>query len=241
MSRGAKAVRRDGRITSIVGTKKTEQAEGGPAADAGRTASSERALAAGELLFEIGDAPEAAYFVRSGELDLLNAGPGDVFRLADRIGPGACAGGIDVLAGRERPFRARASSDVRLVEVDAETFRAMCAERPGIALRLLEQQAHRTDDLERRLSAVGADDLVRPVVFALLAAAEAAERGMRVPTTLRELSSQCGLSLRETHRGLQQLFEAKQVRLHDDALWIPEPETLRAQLDGTPLGVALSG
>ncbi len=200
----------------------------------------EREFAAGEVLFDAGDTPNAAYFVRSGELDLLSPGPGDILRLTDRIGPGFCAGGIDVLTGRDRVFQARAASELQTVEVAAETFRTMCAERPGIALRLLEQQAQRTDDLERRLGAVGADDLVRPIVFALLTEAEPAERGVRVTTTLRELSTQSGLSLRETHRGLQQLFEAKQVRLHDDALWIPEPEALRNQLDGTPLADAIA-
>lgn len=205
----------------------------------GPVESAERDFASGEVLFEIGDAPDAAYFVRSGELDLLSAGPGEVFRLTDRVGPGFCAGGVDVLANRERAFQARAATDLRVVEVAADTFRTMCAERPGIALRLLEQQAQRTDDLERRLGVVGADDLIRPIVFALLTEAEAAERGMRVTTTLRDLSNQSGLSLRETHRGLQQLFESKHVRLHDDALWIPEPETLRAQLDGTPLADAV--
>lgn len=200
----------------------------------------EREFAAGEVLYEAGDAPSVAYFIRSGELDLLCPGPGDVLRLTDRLGPGSCAGGVDVLTRRMRGVQARAASELRAVEVAAETFRTMCSERPGIALRILEQQAHRSDDLERRLGAIGADDLVRPIVFALLARAEAAERGVRVVTTLRELSAQSGLSLRETHRGLQQLFEAKQVRLHDDALWIPEPDALQGQLDGTPLGDAIA-
>ncbi len=126
-----------------------------------------------------------------------------------------------------------------MVEVDAETFRLMCSERPAIALRILEQHARRSDDLERRLCAIGAEDLIRPIVFALLAAAEQAERGVRVATTLRELSAQSGLSMRETHRGLQTLFEAKEVRIHDDALWIPEPDALRTHLQGTALDAAL--
>ena len=200
----------------------------------------EREIAEGELLFDVGDPGTSVFFLRGGEVDLLTPGPEGGFHLFERVTPGGSIGAIDVIAGRQRTCQARAQTPVRVLELDAATFRAMCHERPGIATRILEEQALRTGTLEQRLGAVGADDLVRPIAYTLLVRSQSAERGVRVATTLRELSNDSGLSMRQAHRGLQQLFEAKNVRLHDDALWIPDPDALRAHLRGTPLGEALA-
>jgi hypothetical protein len=49
--------------------------------------------------------------------------------------------------------------------------------------------------------------------------------------TLRTLAQAAGLSLRETHRGLQELLERKLVRLVEDALVVPDRGALTACLE----------
>ncbi len=64
--------------------------------------------------------------------------------------------------------RAVAATDARLLRLDRATFRSMCFERPDIAVQVMERLARRSADLERRLAALGMNDLVRPVARGLL-------------------------------------------------------------------------
>jgi CRP-like cAMP-binding protein len=124
-----------------------------------------------------------------------------------------------------------AISDLRLLEVDARTFEAMCVEQPEIAIRVIQRLAARTIHLEQRLSALGADDLLRPVVRVLVRRAERAASGARIETTLRKLAVEAGVSLAEAHRALAQLLDQRLLRLVDDTLVIADLEALSAVLD----------
>jgi len=66
----------------------------------------------------------------------------------------------------------------------------------------------------------------------LVRRAEGGPEGARIPTTLRGLASDAGLSLLETHRALQQLLERKLVRFSEDVLVSPDLDALSACLDG---------
>lgn len=191
----------------------------------------EREYAAGEAIFEVGDEPGLLYVIQAGQVELVRPGPGGV-RTVARHGPGDFFGEMGIFTNRPRSIRAVAASDARVLELDPTTFEAMCLERPEIGLRMIRRLAARLTDLEQRLSALGADDLLRPVVRVLVRRAESAEgAGGRVDTTLRELAADSGLTMLEAHRALGQLLERKRVRLQDDALLIPDLEALSAALD----------
>jgi hypothetical protein len=111
-------------------------------------------------------------------------------------------------------------------------------------VQVLERLARRSADLERRLAALGMNDLVRPVARGLLRsdAGDGGPADSRTTTSLRGLAEAAGLSLRETHRGLQELFDRKLVRLVDDALRIPDRGALEACLqDGSEADATNSG
>ncbi len=203
----------------------------------------ERTAVAGEAIFEAGEPADAFYVVTAGEVLLLDTGRGGVSRLLARLGPGDAVGETDALLGRLRSARAVAASDARLLRLDRATFRSMCLERPDITVQVLERLALRTADLERRLAVLGMNDLVRPIARGLLRGAatvtgEGGQIGARAITSLRELANASGLSLRETHRGLQELFDRKLVRLVDDALVVPDRGALEAGLDDGPEAAA---
>lgn len=188
------------------------------------------AVRAGQAIFEAGDAGGSLFVIQSGEVALLEPGPGDVPRLVARLGPGDPVGETDALLGRPRGVRAIAVTDARLLQLDRTTLHEMCLERPQITLRILERLAQRATDLERRLAVLGMNDLVRPIARTLLRRAQPASEGVRAAVSLRVLAESAGLSLREAHRGLQELFERRLVRLVDDALVIAEPAALSACL-----------
>ena len=125
-----------------------------------------------------------------------------------------------------------------MLELDRATLESMCLAQPEIAIRLIRFLASRLIEAERRLASMGVDDLLRPVVRALVRSAEAdpdadksGKKAFRVPINLRALSNQSGLSMLEAHRALHQLFDQKLLRLIDDALVVPDLEALSGCLD----------
>ncbi len=134
----------------------------------------ERVAQAGESIFESGEPADAFYVLLAGEVLLLDTSRGGVSRLVARLGPGDSVGETDSLLGRARGARAVAATDARLLRLDRATFRSMCLERPDIAVQVIERLAQRSADLERRLAALGMNDLVRPVARGLLECAAGA-------------------------------------------------------------------
>ncbi len=191
----------------------------------------ERSFADGDVIFDEGDVGEVLYVIQAGEVELTRHGAA-TRRMVARLGPGEFFGEMSVVIGETRSARAVAVGTTRVLELDGETLEAMCIERPEIAIRIIRRLTRRLIDSERRLSAMGVDDLLRPVVRALVRDAQAdPEHGVRVPTTLRELAHNAGLSLLETHRALHQLLDQKHLRLVDDVLVASDVESLSSCLD----------
>jgi len=190
----------------------------------------ERSVQAGEILYEEGEPGEALFVVQSGQVELSRTGP-DGERVVSQHGPGEFFGEMSVLLGRPRTARAVATSEARLLQLDAGTFEGMCVDRPEIAIRVIQRLAARTIELEQRLAALGVDDLLRPVVRVLVRHAEPCEGGARVATTLRKLAEAAGLGMGEAHRALGQLLDRKLVKLVEDVLQVPDLEALSGALD----------
>ena len=191
----------------------------------------ERQFSAGDLVFDEGDAGDVLYVIQSGEIELTRQGPAGR-RVVARLGPGDFFGEMSIVIGEPRSARAVAVRRSRLLELDAETLEGMCVERPEIAIRIIRRLSARLIDAERRLATLGVDDLIAPVVRALVRDAEPDTRfGIRIPTTLRRLASDAGLTLFETHRAIHQLLDQKVLRLVDDVLVARDLEALSSCLD----------
>lgn len=190
----------------------------------------ERSFRAGELVYDEGWDGDALFVIQAGQVELIRNAEGGQ-RVISRHGPGEFFGELGVLLGRPRTARAVAASDLRLLQLDGRTFEAMCIEQPEIAIRVIQRLAARTIHLEQRLAALGADDLLRPLVRTLVRRAEPTPSGARVETTLRKLADESGVSLVEAHRALASLMDQRLVRLVEDVLWISDLDALSAVLD----------
>ena len=114
-----------------------------------------------------------------------------------------------------------------MIELDGETLEAMCIGRPEIAIRMIQRLALRLISAERRLSAVGLDDLVAPLVRYLSSQADKdTSEELRLRTSLKDLAAGSDLSMQATHRALHQLIDEKLVRLVDDELIASDPAAL---------------
>lgn len=188
-----------------------------------------RAVASGEVVFDVGQPAGCVYAIQAGEVELSRPGPCGP-RLLGCAGAGELFGEDDLLLGQPRTQRAVARAPTQLLELDRATFEAMCLERPEIALRIVARLCARVSQLERRLAGIGIPDLREPVVRSLLRRTGTQGQAVRLQTSLRELAADTGLSLLECHRALEGLFQRKLLRLEDDALVIPDPQALCACL-----------
>jgi CRP-like cAMP-binding protein len=189
----------------------------------------------GEIIFEDGDAGIDLYVIQSGQVQISRSGePGGLVghRIVAKLAPGDFFGEMSVVLGEARTARAVAVGRTALLELDGETLEAMCIERPEIAIRMIKRLAIRLIAAERRLAALGLDELVGPLVRYLSAqAAGELDEELRLQTTLRDLASGCKLTLQETHQALHQLMDQKLVRLAGGELIAPDPGALTSAVN----------
>ena len=189
-----------------------------------------RTLATGETVFDEGDPSDQLYVIQSGEVELVReSSQGE--RVVARLGPGDFFGELGVVLGELRSSRAVAVTTTRLIALDRETLEGMCLENPEIAIRMIRVLVSRLIEAERRLAALGVDDLLRPVVRALVRHGEPDGAGLRIPVKLAGVAEAAGLSMLEAHRALHQLIDRKLVRLVEDTLTVPDREALSGALD----------
>jgi CRP-like cAMP-binding protein len=191
----------------------------------------QRTLSPGEAVFETGDPGDQLYVIQSGEVELVRETESKQ-RVVAHLGPGDFFGELGVVLGERRSARAVAINATRLIALDRETLEAMCLEEPVIAIRMIRVLVSRLVEAERRLASLGVDDLMRPIVRSLIRCGVAEkETGLRVESKLSTLAESAGLSMREAHRALHQLFDRKLASLENDVLHIPDIEALSATLD----------
>ena len=180
----------------------------------------------GEIIFDEGDEGVDLYVIQAGQVQISRSGAAGP-RIIAKLDAGDFFGEMSVVLGEARTARAVAVGCTELLELDGETLEAMCIERPEIAIRMIQRLAVRLIGAERRLAALGLDELVGPLVRYLSGqAADDLEEELRITTSLRELASGCELTLRETHHALHQLIDQKLIRLVDDELVAPDRSAL---------------
>jgi CRP-like cAMP-binding protein len=190
----------------------------------------ERCFSAGSVIFDEGDPGDTLFVIQSGQVQLSRSSQGGRQSLA-RLSAGEFFGEMGVVVREPRRIRAVAVSECRLLQIDGETLEAMCMAQPEVAIRIIRRLTDRLLESERRLAALGVDDLLRPVVRALVRLGAPQSNVFRIPGTLRRLATESGLTMLEAHRALHQLLDQKLVKLVDDELVAPDVDRLSACLD----------
>ena len=193
----------------------------------------QRTLAPGEVVFDEGDPADRLYVIRSGEVELVRENEARQ-RTVARLGAGDFFGELGVVLGAPRTARAVAVSQTRLIALDRATLEGMIVDQPEIAIRMIRVLVSRLIEAERRLAGLGVDDLLRPVVRALLRHGQPEGKSLRVPIKLREIATTAGLSMLEAHRAVHQLMDRELLELTNDELLVPDREALCASLDAEP-------
>lgn len=191
----------------------------------------ERGFADGEVIFDEGDEGSHLYVIQSGQVEISRQGPGGK-RVLARLGPGEFFGEMSVVLGEPRTAQASSFGASELLELDGATLEAMCIEQPEIAIRLIQRLATRLIAAERKLAALGLDELVGPLIRYLVGEADVqdCEEELRLRSSLRDLAVGSQLSLHETYQALHQLMDQKLVRVTGDEVVVPDCAALGAAL-----------
>lgn len=192
----------------------------------------QRQLGPGEAIFAQGEVAEQLYVVQEGLVELVRDEPSGR-RVIAQLGPGDFFGeeSLQDLAAVRR-HGATAIKPTRVLEIDAGTLEAMCVDQPEIAIRMIRALVSRLAESERRLDAIGSEDLLRQLVRVLVRnALPGSGRSVRIPLKLRQLADQAGLSILDAHRALHLLIDRKAIDLVDDVLVAPDLDSLSAALD----------
>src|SRR5215813_7167526 len=100
-------------------------------------------LTAGEVLFQKGDAGDALFGVRRGQIR-IETGASDGSRLTlNFMGPGDLFGEVAVLDGQDRTADATAGEASELFVLRREDFLSFLEREPKVAVKLIELLCHR--------------------------------------------------------------------------------------------------
>lgn len=191
-----------------------------------------RDLSRGDTVFGEGDGAGTVYLIVSGAVEISNPS-GSGLRSIERLSAGDVFAEAGASARQSRADQVVALTRTQLLELDAATFEQLCSDRPEVGLRIARLLGEPLGGAQERPASLPADDLIRPLVRVLTESAVPHETGIRIRTTLRELADRAGLSMLETHRGLQVLFERKLLRLVGDELAAGSVESLWAGVEPT--------
>ncbi len=185
----------------------------------------------GEILFDEGDEGIELYVIQSGRVEISRSGLDGPCVVA-QLNPGEFFGEMSAVLGETRTARAVAVGPTDVIELDGETLEAMCVGRPEIAIRMIQRLALRLISAERKLSALGLDELIAPLVrYLSRQAAKGTSSELRLRTSLKDLAAGSGLSMQEAHRALHHLMDEKLVRLVEDELIAPDPAALSTAMN----------
>lgn len=111
-----------------------------------------RRFDAGEMVFREGDPGDAAFFIRSGCVDILSRGPEGEERLLNRLRKGELFGEMALLDQTRRSASAFTRESVELFVVTRDQLMTLLQQEPQMALWMLGLSSHRLRVLTRMVS-----------------------------------------------------------------------------------------
>jgi CRP-like cAMP-binding protein len=101
---------------------------------------------AGQTIFAEGDAGDATYGIREGEVDIVIRG-----KVVETAGPGAFVGEMALIDRQRRSASAVARTDCKLVRIDEQRFQFMTQQTPFFALEVMRTLVRRLRGMDGRL------------------------------------------------------------------------------------------
>jgi CRP/FNR family transcriptional regulator, cyclic AMP receptor protein len=177
---------------------------------------SRRSLGANEVLFQKGDAGDALYGIRRGQVRIETGTEAGGRLTLNFLGSGDLFGEIALLDGRERTADATAVEPTELYVLHRADFMAYLTREPGVAVKLIELLCQRIRWVSERMEE--AVLLPLQVRLARRLCALAADFGAEVQISQEQLGIYVGAARESVNRQLQQwrrdgILELKRGRI----------------------------
>ena len=156
-----------------------------------------------EFIFWDGDAPEWFYIVAEGKVKVLkHSSLGKEFIIAF-FGPGEMFGEVAVFENKPYPASAQAVAETKVVGVKREDFLSFLANRPQVALKIINVLGGRLRDAQSRLRDLAGERVEQRLASVLLMLSS--KLGLTLPFTRQEIADMTGTTTETAIRVMRQL------------------------------------
>lgn len=191
-------------------------------------------LARGERLFDQGEEARHFFLLRTGQIKLALLSREGEEKVVEMIGPGQFfAEAVMFMQGGRYPVTAEALADSGVLAFDNATFKALLAESPPLALKLLAAMSRRMHGLLNEIDELTLHNATYRFVTYLLARAGEQGGGAQVDLAAPKqvLASRLSIKPETLSRILARLKEEGLLREEGERLVLPDLAGLRALLE----------
>ncbi len=192
----------------------------------------ERSFVPNEFIFWDGDAPDWFYIVAEGKVKVLkHSSLGKEFIIAF-FGPGEMFGEVAVFENMPYPASAQAIAETKVVGIKREDFLSFLANRPQVALRIVNILGGRLRDAQSRLRDLAGERVEQRLASVLLMLS--AKLGLTLPFTRQEIADMAGTTTETAIRVMSHLKDRGIIRSVRGKVIILDEEKLRLLSEGPP-------
>jgi len=192
----------------------------------------ERSFVPNEFIFWDGDTPEWFYIVAKGKVKVVkHSSLGREFIIAF-FGPGEMFGEVAVFENKPYPASAQAVAETKVVGIKREDLLSFLANRPQVALRIINVLGGRLRDAQGRLRDLAGERVEQRLASVLLMLSS--KLGLTLPFTRQEIADMTGTTTETAIRVMSHLKDRGIIRSVRGEVIILNEEKLRLLSEGPP-------
>jgi len=191
-----------------------------------------RSFMPNEFIFWDGDAPEWFYIVAEGKVKVLkHSSLGKEFTIAF-FGPGEMFGEVAVFENKPYPASAQTVTETSVVGVKRNDLLSFLANRPQVALKIIDVLGGRLRDAQGRLRDLAGERVEQRLAGTLVMLCS--KLGPDLPFTQQEIANMTGTTNETTSRVLSQLKDRGIIHSGRSRIVILDELKLRLLSEGPP-------
>ncbi len=192
----------------------------------------ERSFKSNEFIFWDGDIPEWFYIIAEGKVKVLkHSSLGKEF-IISFFDPGEMFGEVAVFENKPYPASAQAVAETKVVGIKRKDFLSFLANRPQVALRIINILGGRLREAQSRLRDLAGERVEQRLASVLLMLS--AKLGLTLPFTRQEIADMVGTTTETVIRVMSQLKDRGIIRSVRGKVIILDKENLKLLSEGPP-------
>jgi CRP-like cAMP-binding protein len=193
---------------------------------------SEQNFTSNEFIFWDGDTPDWFYIIAEGRVKVIkHSSSGKEFIIAF-FNPGEIFGEVAVFENKPYPASAQAITETRVIAIKRKDFLTFFANRPQVALKIINVLGGRLRDAQSRLRDFAGERVEQRLASVLFMLSS--KLGLTLPFTRQEIADMTGTATETTIRIMSQLKDRGIIRSTRGKITILDKEKLRLLSEGPP-------